>query len=124
MALLFNPPLNPHEASVFESLKKSFGGTVTNPAYLAVQHRDHAERILADWCSKHEMRHWPSWITGWKTDYDARQASRRKSGDVHEHDRSEGLELRPGSGCSGGPLLGGGGRDGAAPGTVSAGVEG
>jgi len=127
MALLFNPPLNDHEASVFESLKKAFGGTVVNPKYLAAQHRDNAEQILANWCDKHEQRHWPSWVSGWWLDYEARQNSKRRAPsagvDTDQRGAGEGLELRPGVGCSEGPLLGGGGRDGATAGAVSPGAQ-
>lgn len=73
MALLFLPPLNAHEQSAFQSLSTLFGGMVINPAFLPDRQRPAAEEKLKGWCDRHEMKHWPSWVTQWHTEYQARQ---------------------------------------------------
>lgn len=99
MALLFNPPLNDHELATYLSLSKAFGGAVINPQYLPVQRKPGAEQALAEWCERHEMRHWPSWVTQWHTEYTARKDKERLAGRHADqsHNRSGVADAAPGT---------------------------
>lgn len=108
MALLFNPPLNPHEQSVYESLKKLYGGQVTNPEYLPANQRALIEPKLLEWCERHEQRHWPSWVSGWWMQYTGKRTS-----DIPEHGGGGVLESGADAGSRPGSQLGRDGRHGA-----------
>ena len=114
MALLCNPPLTEHERATIKSIAKAcFGGPrqhVVNPEYLPDGQRAAVEPLLASWCERHEMRHWPSWVTQWHTEYTART---RRSVGRDARRAGEGMDGGAVQGGGSGEVLGGSGCDGA-----------